>query len=78
MNRIMSNSEQAIKVNCLELTANNANDFKIVTSPFLFPGRARAHAGNHSSAVLHGSLDGKPQTHHACGQRRHRQDRVGR
>lgn len=32
MNRIMSNSEQAIKVNCLELTANNTNDFKIVTS----------------------------------------------
>ena len=28
----MSNSEQAIKVNCLELTANNANDFKIVTN----------------------------------------------
>lgn len=32
MNRIMSNSEQAIKVNCLELTTNNTNDFKIVTS----------------------------------------------
>ena len=32
MNRIMSNSEQAIKVNCLELTANNTNYFKIVTS----------------------------------------------
>lgn len=28
----MSNSEQAIEVNCLELTANNTNDFKIVTS----------------------------------------------
>lgn len=71
MNRIVSNSERAVKVNCLELKTNRTNNFKIVTSLFLFPGRARAHAGDHSSAVLHGSLDGKPQTNHACGQCRH-------
>lgn len=32
MNRIVSNSERADKVNCLELKTNHANNFKIVTS----------------------------------------------
>lgn len=51
---------------------NKGKNFRIMMQFFSFPGRARTHTRNHSSALLHGSFDGEPQTDHVGRQRRHR------